>query len=106
MFEGKLPGKPAAQPPLDASGGSAANLRPVSWSDLVTRFDAVRELRAELGTGESGGGASFDPDSARHIAEIGEGKRDINLDNLANGKAADGMARPTMNGAASDDPRT
>jgi len=105
MFEGKLPGAAAAQP-LDQASPGQGRLRPVSWPDLVARFDAVRELRTELGIGETTGGASFDPDSARHIAELGDGKPDINLDDLANGKAAGGMGRPNTNGAASDDPRT
>jgi hypothetical protein len=103
MFEGKLPSAAAAQP-LDRSGGTG-NLRPVTWRDLVAKFDAVRDLRAELGTGEVAGGASFDPDSARHIADLAGGKPDINFDDLANGKAADGMGRRNMNGAAGDDPR-
>lgn len=93
MFEGKHPGDPAA------------HLRAVSWSDLVAKFDAAREFRAALGMGEMAEEASFDPDSARHIAEIGDGKPAINLDDLANDKAAGGMGRTTKNGAASDDPR-
>lgn len=93
MFEGKRP------------TADTAHLRAVSWSDLVAKFDAARELRAALGTGEIAGEASFDPDSARHIAEIGEGKPDINLDDLADGKAVGGMGRTNTNGAASDDPR-
>ena len=101
MFESKLPNGDSAQP-LDRGAGS---LRPLSWHDLVARFDAVRELRAELGAGEAGGDASFDPDSARHIAELAEGKQDINFDDLANGKAAGGISRSGKNGAASDDPR-
>jgi hypothetical protein len=101
MFEGKLHSAEPAQP-----RGSGGRLRPVSWHDLVARLDAVRELRVELGLGEAGGVASFDPDSARHIAELAESKRDINFDDLANGKSADGMGRPNTNGAASDDPRT
>jgi hypothetical protein len=105
MFEGKLPSAGAAQP-LDKAAAGQGRLRPVSWSDLVARFDAVRELRTELGIGETSGGASFDPNSARHIAEIADGKPDINLDDLANGKAANGMGRPNINGATSDDPRT
>ena len=104
MFEGKLSGGGALQP-FDGTGG-VRQLRPVSWRDLVARFDAVRELRVELGTGETADGASFDPDSARHIAELDESKRDINLDDLADGKATGGMGRPNTNGAASDDPRT
>lgn len=104
MFEGKHSSAPPAQP-LDRIGGTAESLRPVSWSDLVAKFDAVRELRTELGVGETGGDGSFDPDSARHIAEIGGGKQDINLDDLANGKVAGGISRSEKNGAASDDPR-
>lgn len=105
MFEAKLSRADAAQPIDHAAGGIGA-LRPVTWRDLAARFDAVRELRAELGTGETAGGASFDPDSARHIADLAEGKPDINFDDLANGKVADGMGRPNTNGAPHDDPRT
>jgi hypothetical protein len=104
MFEGKLPnvGSPKT---FDRAGGVQGSLRAVSWSDLVARLEAARELRAELGSGEAAGGASFDPDSARHIAELSESKQDINFDDLANGKAAGGKARSNNNGAASDDPR-
>jgi hypothetical protein len=104
MFEGKLPSAAAAQP-LDRTSGGAERLRVVSWPDLVARFDAARELRAELGAGESVADASFDPDSARHICALTEGQLDINLDDLGNGKAAGGIARADKNGATSDDPR-
>ncbi len=103
MFERKLT-RDGALMPLDLADAGQEGLRAVQWTDLVAKFDAVRELRAELGAGEVGGGASFDPDSARHIAEIGAGKQDINFDDLANGKAAGGISR-SANGAASDDPR-
>ena len=105
MFEGKPPNT-ASSRPLDRAPAAIDNLRPVKWPDLVAKFDAARELRSELGMGDAGGEASFDPDSARHIAELAEGKRDINFDDLANGKAADGMGRENKDGAASDDPRT
>jgi hypothetical protein len=104
MFDGKLTDIGAAHA-FDRAAGAQHSLRAVSWSDLVAKFDAVRELRAELGTGEAAGGASFDPDSARHIAELAEGKQDINLDDLANGKAANGKGATHINGAVSDDPR-
>jgi hypothetical protein len=104
MFEGKLPDVGGAKP-FDRAGAAQDSLRAVSWSDLVARLEAARELRAELGSGETGGGASFDPDSARHIAELAGDKQGINFDDLANGKAAGGKARSNMNGAASDDPR-
>jgi hypothetical protein len=104
MFEGKLNSVGPA-PALDHTGGGQQRLRPVSWSDLVAKLEAARELRAELGAGETDGDGSFDPDSARHIAAIGEGKQDINFDVLANGKATGGISRSDNNGAASDDPR-
>jgi hypothetical protein len=104
MFEAKLPNVGGAHA-LDRARGGQESLRAVSWSDLVARFDAARELRAELGTGETAGGASFDPDSARHIAEIGDSKQDINFDDLADGKAPGGMGRPDNNAAPSDDLR-
>ena len=104
MFEGKLPNVGSARA-YDRASARQDSLRAVSWSDLVARLEAARELRAELGTGETAGGASFDPDSARHIAELSGDKQDINFDDLANGKAAGGKARSNNNGAASDDPR-
>jgi hypothetical protein len=105
MFEGKLSGA-AATKPLGRAAVAAERLRPVSWSDLVAKLEAARELRAELGAGETSADASFDPDSARHIAALAEGKQDINLDGLADGKVAGGISRSDKNGAASDDPRT
>jgi hypothetical protein len=104
MFEGKLSNAGGAQA-LDRAGSVQESLRAVSWTDLVARLDAARELRAELGTGETGGGASFDPDAARHIAELSESTQDINFDDLANGKTADGKARASDNDADCDDLR-
>ena len=103
MFEAKL-SDTGVMLPFGLAEAGEEGLRAVNWSDLVAKFDAVRELRAELGAGETVGDASFDPDSARHIAEIGSGKQDINFDDLANGKTAGGISR-SDNGAASDDPR-
>jgi hypothetical protein len=103
MFERKLT-RADAVVPLDLPEAGPEGLRAVKWSDLVAKFDAIHDLRTELGAGETAGGASFDPDSARHIAEIGVGKQDINFDDLANGKSAGGISR-SASGAASDDPR-
>ena len=103
MFEAKL-SETGALLAVDLAEAGQDGLRAVNWSDLVAKFDAVRELRAELGAGETVGDASFDPDSARHIAEIGSGKQDINFDDLASGKAAYGNSR-SDNGAQSDDLR-
>jgi hypothetical protein len=104
MYEGKLSHAGPAQT-FDRTGAAPDRLRAVSWSDLVAKLEAARELRAELGAGEGGGDGSFDPDSARHIAALGEGKQDINLDDLADGKAAGSISRSNKNGAVSDDPR-
>ena len=101
MFERKLPHADAVMPP-ELAEAAGEGLRAVNWADLVAKFDAIHDLRAELGAGETDGGASFDPDSARHIAEIGAGKQDINFDGLANGKAAGGISR-SANGAVGDD---
>jgi hypothetical protein len=104
MLEGKLPGAGHVQA-FDPLAGGPDRLRPVSWSDLVAKFDAVRELRAALGSGEAGGDASFDPDSARHIAELAESKHDINFDDLANGKGAGDMDRVYPDRAGREAPR-
>ena len=104
MFERKITRTGAQLPPELAESGQEG-LRAVKWPDLVAKFDAVRELRAELGAGETVGDGSFDPDSARHIAEISGGKQDINFDDLANGKTTGGISR-SDNGAASAEPRT
>jgi hypothetical protein len=104
MLEGKLPDAGPGQA-FDPAAAGAERLRPVLWSDLVAKFDAARELRAELGSGEAGGDASFDPDSARHIAELAESKHDINFDALADGKGAEDMARPRQDRAGREAPR-
>jgi len=102
MFDRKLTRADTVMPP-DLAGGRE-ELRAVKWSDLVAKFDAIHDLRAELGAGETEGGASFDAESARHIAEIASGKQDVNFDDLANGKAAGGISR-SANGAVGDDLR-
>jgi hypothetical protein len=104
MFEGRPPNTGASQP-LDLETGEQGELRPVCWRDLVARLDAAREFRVSRGVGEAAGDASFDPHSARHIAEIENGKPDINLDDLANGKAAGRISQPNKNGAEFGVPR-
>jgi hypothetical protein len=104
MYEGKI-NRAGIMPPLDLPEAGQDDLRAVKWSDLVAKFDAARGLRAELGAGEADGDASFDPDSARHIAALAGGKQAVNFDNLANGKTTGGNSRSAI-GAVSDDPRT
>lgn len=104
MFEGKPPNTGESLP-LDLATGEQGELRPVSWRDLVARLDAAREFRVARGVGETAGDASFDPLSARHIAEIENYKPGINFDDLANGKAAGRISQPYKNGAAYGVPR-
>ena len=64
----------------------------MTWSDLVARLGAARDLRRELGVSDIGGDASFDASSAQHIALITDredtaGKRTVNPDDLGNGKS-------------------
>ena len=68
------------------------NLCEMNWGDLVARLSAARELRAELAESDETTLASFDAESARHIASQHEisrraqGQRDVNPDDLGNGK--------------------
>jgi hypothetical protein len=101
MFEGKLP-----QPGLSqASASVREGLRAVTWSDLVARLDAARDLRNSLRAHDGDGEASFDRGSARHIAAISDGKRGVNLDDLVDGKAVDRINGAIEASAAGDDPR-
>ncbi len=98
MFEGKLP-KPAEATPL-GEPHDGESLRPLSWSDLVARLSAARELRASFAGRAAGSDASFDAGSARRIAAHHNGKHGINLDDLSNGKGPEGIAKATVHGAA------
>jgi len=64
----------------------------LKWTDLVARLSAARELRAELAATDECVLASFDAESARHLASQHEcyrnrdSERDVNPDDLGNGK--------------------
>ena len=94
MFEGK-PVRADFEQSFDQSNGDGGDLRRVTWPELVARLDAARDLRTVLGDQQAGGDASFDLASARHIAELGEGKHGVNLDGLANGKGPSGISGQT-----------
>ena len=94
MFEGKPP-----EAHTGRNSGSGAppeeDLRVLSWSDLVARLEAARDLREQISAGEEAGVASFDAHCARRLAaqhdfEEGNGKQAVNPDDLANGKWAAG----------------
>lgn len=77
MFEGKLPLAPESR---DSATGEMPEevLCELRWSDLVARLSAARELRAELAASDETMLASFDADSARHLASHHEGLHDDN----------------------------
>ncbi|RPF71343.1 hypothetical protein [Aurantiacibacter spongiae] len=101
MFEGKQPEAAHSRESVGPDAGRES-LRRVTWSDLVSRLAAARELRAELASASGGrktDPASFDAAFARHIAALGEPhagstghvvrrpeKQDVNPNGLGNGK--------------------
>ncbi len=98
MFEGKPPFSGEARPLTEGERDSEA-LRPLSWTDLVRRLSAARELRASLGPVEDGGEGSFDAGCARRIAAHHNGKPAVNLDDSTNGKGLGGTAIEEVDGA-------
>lgn len=76
MFEGKPPfAREASNPAADARAvpGAGDQLRTLSWSDLVAKLEAARDLREVLSGEEAWPDAtydaSFDPHCAHHLAE-------------------------------------
>ena len=91
MFETKPPQAPVL-PPSELAGD---DLRALSWSDLVAKLDAARDLRNCLQEAKELRGASFAPDVSRCLAahhEAGHGNYEdyVNLEDSANRKAACG----------------
>jgi hypothetical protein len=98
MFEGKPP-RPRDAHALDSEPQEFETLRPLSWTDLVARFTAARELRASDEEALDRGDASFDAGSARRIAAHHNGNPDINPDVSGNGKSPARTAAPSALGA-------
>jgi hypothetical protein len=96
MFEGKPPRAVDASPFQDQPDGEV--LRALSWSDLVARLAAARDLRASFARAGELSEASFDAGSARRIAAHHNGKHSINLDDSSNGKGPRGKAGPAVQG--------
>lgn len=99
MFEGKPPIPAEAQEFADPQ--EPEPLRPLRWSDLVARLEAVRDLRASYSGNARAYDGSFDASSARRIAAHHNGKHVVNLDDLANRKVHAGIAGPAVHGDAS-----
>ena len=98
MFEGKPPRAAEALPLEEAQEGEA--LRPLSWSDLVARLSAARELRASFSGRAAGSEASFDAGSARRVAAHHNGKHGVNLEHSSYRKGPQGNADPAVHGAS------
>ena len=77
------------------------SLRPLSWTDLVARLSAARELRASYQSAGEAAEGSFDAGSARRVAAHHNGKHPVNLDDLGNGKGPAGTANQAVQGSAS-----
>ena len=95
MFEGKPPRSADALPLEERLEGES--LRPLSWTDLVARLSAARELRA-FGGEQGRDRGSFDASSARCIAAQHNGDHCVNLEDSSYGKGPQGMA-PTVHDA-------
>ena len=98
MFEGKLPRADEALALDEPQDGEA--LRLLSWSDLVARLSAARELRASFAGRAAGSDASFDAGSARRVAAHHNGKHGVNLEDSSYRKGPQGIAGSAVHGAS------
>jgi hypothetical protein len=88
MFEGSFPHRADAHPGGDTPEGES--LRSLSWSELVARLSAARELRTALSERAH---ASFDAGSARCIAAQHNSDHAINLDDSTYRKGPQGKGQ-------------
>ena len=98
MFEGKPPRTADALPLEEPQDGGS--LRPLSWTDLVARLSAGRDMRASLEGRPSASDASFDASSARCVAALHNGKHPVNLEDSSYRKGPEGNADQDVHGAA------
>lgn len=93
MFEGKIPIAPDSRSSAEESLADEG-LCELKWGELVARLSAARELRMELAATDQMTLASFDADSARHLAwqhastQQDGSQRVVNRDDLGNGKGS------------------
>ena len=111
MFEGKIPQPHAANDPGAPVGGGSASgdaLRELTWNDLRARLQAAREFQASLQSERDEHDehlASFDANSARHIAALADNKHAVNPEDLANGKGTACMDGASQDADFGSDPR-
>jgi len=104
MFEGKLPRLPHGHD-SEKESASGEGLRELTWSDLRSRLEAARDLRASLDRAGDGEEASFDSLSARRIASQADGKDGGNPSDLTNGKVNGAIGCPSHDVPADMAPR-
>ena len=95
MFETKPP-VPATAKSVAAPQDVEEELRAISWADLAAKLAAAREGRVASGKGNESNAASFDAQSAQHLAEMdevenGDNHDAVNLTDLGNRKGAGGI---------------
>lgn len=105
MFEKKPPVVPEASDSA-ATAKAGEQLHKLSWSDLVAKLEAVRDLSQELASSEAPHEdseiASFNEDCAHHLAEqqapfSPNYELPVNLDNSGNRKHSAGIKSPDDN---------
>lgn len=107
MYEGKILHTGRIE---GAGDGAEDGLCALSWAELSARLSVAHDFRRLMGRGGRDGACSFNPASARHIAELeaalgpalGDGKPGINPIALSDGKMTDSMDFATHEAAKDD----
>ena len=107
MYEGKILQTGHGEGQGDDTGDGLSAL---SWAEISARLAAAHDFRRLMGRGGQDGACSFNPASARHIAELGaalgpalgEGKPGIHPIALSDGKMTDSMDFATHDDAKDD----
>ena len=105
MFEGKPPNRRRVRE-TDHVRRTDDELLAISWNDLVARLESARELRASLAETPPITKASFDENSAQHLAERNHARPEgnegrVNPETSAYGKRDGGTQRGGAGGTRS-----
>ena len=108
MFEGKPPSAYEARK-TDNGTNPVEPLHTLSWSDLVAKLEAARDLRVALAQGRKAATrideASFDPHCAHHLAEQQEhfpSNNELSVNPLDSGNRKDNGGIEGLNKNAND----
>ena len=91
MFDTRFPEIALSGP---AVFGAAHRVRRLTWAEIVTRADGLRQVRRVAEFVRAGLPGSFDPKAAHRIAMNGHGIHAVNPTGLGIRKAADGNGTP------------